>query len=80
MEGAPVATMSARIRNHAFHPAAVTVEAGSTVTWTQEDTEVHTVRFGGAGGFTSSALQKGHTFGHTFKSPGTHAYICSIHP
>lgn len=32
MEGAPLATMSVRIRNYAFHPAAVIVEAGRTVT------------------------------------------------
>ena len=56
-------------QGHAFHPAAVIVEAGRTVTWTQEDTDVHTVQFGGAGGFASPALQKVLTFRHTFKSP-----------
>ena len=77
---AGVRTTSVTISNFAFHPAAVTVKAGSTVTWTQEDTDVHTVHVGGAGGFTSPTLQKGQTFSHTFKSPGTYAYICSIHP
>ena len=77
---AAVRTTSVTISNFAFHPAAVTVKAGSTVTWTQEDTDVHTVHIGGAGGFTSPTLQKGQTFSHTFKSPGTYAYICSIHP
>jgi amicyanin len=80
MEGAAVATPSVTISGYAFHPATVTIKAGSTVTWTQEDTDVHTVHFGGAGGFTSPVLQKGLTFSHTFKSPGTYAYSCSIHP
>src|SRR5262244_3254641 len=77
--GAPVATMSVRIGNHAFHPAAVIVEAGGMVTWTQEDTDVDTVHFGGAGGFTSRALQKGRRQAH-LQVTWNLAYICSIHP
>ena len=73
-------TASVRISNFAFRPATVTVRAGGTVTWTQEDTDLHTVHLAGDGGFTSPPLQKGHTFSHTFGSPGTYAYICSIHP
>ena len=80
IEGAAVATTSVTISGYAFHPATATVRAGSTVTWTQKDTDVHTVHFGGTGGFTSPVLQKGLTFSHTFKSPGTYAYSCSIHP
>lgn len=76
----PVATTAATINNFAFHPATITVRAGSTVTWTNKDSDVHTVKSVGAGGFASQALQTGDTFRHTFKTPGTYRYICSIHP
>jgi len=72
--------MSVRIGNHAFHPAAVIVEAGGTVTWTQEDTDVDTVHFGGAGGFTSRALQKRRRSGtpSSHLEPSVHLFHPSV--
>jgi amicyanin len=75
-----VPTTSVTIHNFEFHPASISVKAGSTVTWTEQDADVHTVKFGGTGGAISPVLRKGDTYSHTFKSPGTYAYICSIHP
>lgn len=66
------------IRNLAFNPAAVTVTAGSTVEWDFEDGATpHTVT-ADDGSFGSQTLSSG-TFRHTFTTPGTVAYHCSIH-
>jgi plastocyanin len=74
----PVATTSVNIANFAFSPAAITVKVGSTVTWTNQDEDAHTVAITGSP--TSPALQNGDRFTHTFAQPGTYSYICSIHP
>jgi plastocyanin len=74
----PVATTSVNIANFAFAPAAITVRAGSTVTWTNRDEDAHTIAITGLP--ASPPLQNAETFTHTFAQPGTYAYICSIHP
>ncbi|NMH93256.1 cupredoxin family copper-binding protein [Pseudonocardia bannensis] len=73
----PVATATVSIANFAFAPAAITVKAGTTVTWTNNDSAPHDVR---GGPLQSPTLNKGGTFSHTFATPGTFRYICSIHP
>ena len=75
----PVATDSVAIKNFAFSPASVTVTAGSTVVWTNDDSIQHDITFDG-GGIASSALNHNDTFSHTFPAAGTYHYICSIHP
>ena len=77
--GTPVATDAVKIMNFAFAPAMITVTAGSTVHWTNMDTDAHTVT-SDTGAFTSAALTTGATYAHTFTKPGTYAYHCSIHP
>jgi plastocyanin len=74
----PVATTSVGIANFAFSPAAITVKAGSTVTWTNQDEDAHTVAISGSP--ASQPLQNGDTFTHTFAQPGTYSYLCTIHP
>jgi plastocyanin len=74
----PVAATSVSIVNFAFSPAAVTVKAGATVTWTNRDEDAHTVAIAGAP--TSAPLQNGDTFTHTFAQPGSYSYLCTIHP
>jgi plastocyanin len=67
------------IDNFAFTPAALTVTAGTTVTWKNEDDSPH--RIGDKGGtFKSAALDTDDTFSHTFAAPGEYPYICTIHP
>lgn len=79
---APAATGDAvAIKNFAFAPAALTVKAGTTVTWTNQDSDAHTVTSTGSGGpLNSKALSTGGTFSHTFTEPGTYSYLCTIHP
>lgn len=73
--GAPAVT----IKGFAFNPAAITVPAGTTITWTNEDSARHTVTLDN-GAVTSDALSTGATYSQTFTSAGTFAYHCSIHP
>jgi amicyanin len=76
---AAVATEAVQIKNFAFSPATITVKAGSTVVWTNNDAIQHDVTFDG-GGIASSVLNHSDTFSHTFPAAGTYHYICSIHP
>jgi amicyanin len=78
-ENVRVATDAVHIKNFAFSPATITVKAGSTVVWTNDDAIQHDVTFDG-GGITSSVLNHSDTFSHTFPTAGTYHYICSIHP
>jgi plastocyanin len=67
------------IDNFAFTPAALTVTAGTTVTWKNEDDSPH--RIGDKNGtLKSAALDTDDTFSHTFAAPGEYPYICTIHP
>ena len=77
--GAPVATDAVAIKNFGFSPATITINAGSTVVWTNNDSVQHDITFDG-GGISSSVLNHSDTFSHTFATAGTYHYICSIHP
>lgn len=78
---APVAGNTVMIQNFAFAPAALVVKVGTTVTWTNRDTDAHTVTSQGNGGpLNSSALSTGQSFSYTFTKPGTYSYLCTIHP
>lgn len=61
-----------------FRPAALTVAAGSQVTWTNTDSSRHTATADG-GAFDSGSLNAGGTFSFTFATPGTFAYFCAFH-
>jgi plastocyanin len=76
---APVSGDHINIDSFAFVPAALTVHAGSTVTWTNHDEEPHTVA-ANDGSFHSPGMGTGGTFSHTFSAAGTFDYVCSIHP
>ncbi|MHB9847648.1 cupredoxin domain-containing protein [Streptomyces sp. Tue6028] len=78
---APVAENAVAIRNFAFSPATLKVKAGTTVTWTNQDTDAHTVTSAKSGGpLHSAALAIHATYSYTFTKPGTYAYLCTIHP
>lgn len=80
-QAAPVAGDAVAIKNFAFAPATLKVTVGTTVTWTNQDTDAHTVTSDGSGGpLKSAALATGATYSYTFTKPGTYAYLCTIHP
>jgi plastocyanin len=63
-----------------FHPNSVTVKAGDTVTWTNNDTVGHDVTGDDFNSGDPGGLQNGDTFAHAFDKPGTFDYVCTVHP
>jgi nitrite reductase (NO-forming) len=69
-----------------FDPPKLTVSKGTTVTWKNGDSTMHTVTSGSAQGgesgtvFDSSYLTGGKTFQWTPNSTGTFDYYCTLHP
>jgi plastocyanin len=68
-----------KIDNFAFAPQHLTVKAGTTVTWTNEDDIPHTVTSSNKA-FRSKALDTNDKFSFTFTTPGEYEYFCSLHP
>jgi plastocyanin len=76
---AAASSATVTIDNFAFAPPTMTVNAGTTVIWKNEDDSPH--RIGDKNGtFKSAALDTDDTFSHTFAAPGEYPYICTIHP
>jgi len=73
----PVVTV--HIDNFAFSPSTITVKAGSTVAWSNDDSVAHDVTIASSG-IASNTLNEHDTFSHLFATSGTYDYICSIHP
>ncbi len=72
-------TAAVEIHDFQFQPATLTVTAGTTVTWTNDDTTPHTVTENNRA-FRSAALDTKDTYSHTFATPGEYVYRCTIHP
>src|SRR5580704_6687927 len=69
-----------KIDNFSFGPMTLTVAAGTTVTWTNNDDVPHTVVSDDKTTFKSRALDTGEKFSYTFTKPGKYPYFCSVHP
>jgi plastocyanin len=67
------------IRDDAFTPATITVRAGDTVTFVNDDDDAHTATADDAS-WDSEGLNQGEKWTHTFAKPGTIAYHCTVHP
>jgi plastocyanin len=71
------------IHTFAFEPQTISVTAGTTVTWTNQDAILHTVTAGTSAKpgtmFDSKLDGIGSTFDFTFSKPGSYPYHCSIH-
>lgn len=78
-----------------YLPRQVTVHTNDTITWTNNDTEAHTVTSGISAGieslmnnkrgtsngiFDSGSFKPGQSWTHTFNNPGIFTYFCTIHP
>jgi plastocyanin len=73
----------------AYSPNPIQVSVGTTVTWTNNDSQPHTVTSGSNGQpdnkFNSSPnftplLNPGQTFSFTFTEEGEYPYFCLLHP
>jgi plastocyanin len=75
----PVATNQVDLpRSYKFLPADVTVPAGTTITWTNNDNFTHSVRLLDSG--EVQMMKPGESVTHTFAAPGLFLYDCSLHP
>lgn len=70
---------SVSIKYMAFSVGTLTVTAGTTVTWTNNDGTAHTVT-ADDGSFDSGDIPAGGKYSHKFTAAGTVAYHCMIHP
>lgn len=87
-------TAAVTVKLFMFDPDPVRLEAGTTVTWTNQDQILHTVTAGTrtydeqgltreitpTGQFDLPLDGQGSTASFTFTEPGTVAYLCKIHP
>lgn len=71
------ATNEISIVDFTYDPATLTVEKGTTVTWTNKDTVPHTVT---SDTFTSASMNPGQTYSFTFDTVGIFDYHCAFHP
>ena len=62
-----------------FDPPQISLSAGSTVFWTNDDSIQHTVT-SDEGLFDAGPISPGNTFENTFDSAGEFGYHCAIHP
>ncbi len=72
-------THQVTIKNFSFEPANLTINAGDTVVFTNEDGAPHTATANN-GSFDTGNLRRGQNASLTFSAAGTYAYFCEIHP
>ncbi len=68
------------IKDYAFTPSQLIIKAGQSVTWTNNGQASHTITSNNGNELSSSVISPGQTYAHTFNTPGTYNYYCSIHP
>lgn len=73
------AAATVRIAQLRFQTDTVTISAGQTVRWVNDDEVVHTVTFP-RGPQSSGNLSRGAAFSVTFDRPGVYPYTCTPHP
>jgi plastocyanin len=62
----------------AFSPGTITVSAGTTITWKNNDNMAHTVT-ADDNSFDSGNIGAGSSYSKTFSVAGTYNYHCTIH-
>jgi plastocyanin len=73
----PVATTEVKmVKSYRFDPKTIEIQAGETVTWTNEDNFTHTVEVEGR---SDHEVGRGESVSITFDQPGTFDYVCTLH-
>jgi plastocyanin len=76
-DATPVATTEVTMaKSYRFDPEVIRIEAGETVTWTNEDNFTHTVEVEGQ---PDREVGQGESVSITFDEPGTYDYVCTLH-
>jgi plastocyanin len=75
--GEPVAATEVEmVKSYRFDPRVIEIDAGETVTWTNEDNFTHTVQVQGQ---EDHKVERGESVEITFDEPGTYDYVCTLH-
>jgi plastocyanin len=65
------------ISDFRYHPATLTVRAGTRVTWSNDDRSPHTAT---GKGVHTRTISPGGSRTLTLTRPGRHPYVCVFHP
>lgn len=69
------------MQGESFSPSTRSVASGTRVTWVNRDGQAHTTTRGaGQESWNSGVLNANQSFSHTFDTPGTYPYECTLHP
>lgn len=77
---------AATMGDKAYSPNPIEVKVGDGVTWSNDDSTIHTATSGSVGSadsgsiFDSGILSPGATFDFVFDNTGTYDYYCTLHP
>ena len=63
-------------KSYRFDPKTIEIEAGQSVTWTNEDNFTHTVQVDGQ---EDHKVERGESVSIAFDKPGTYHYVCTLH-
>ena len=63
-----------------FDPATMTMLPGAKITWTNMDTDLHSIVSDDAVSFNSGSIPAGASFSFTPTVNGTYPYHCGLHP
>jgi plastocyanin len=76
-DAAPVATTQVTMaKSYRFDPKNIEVDAGSRVTWTNDDNFTHTVH---VDGMEDHKVEPGDRVSISFPTAGTYHYVCTLH-
>ncbi len=72
-------SLTVEITDNRFQPAALSVKAGTTVTWVHTGQVTHNIVSVQLTDLRSPDLRPGDRYSYTFTVPGTYTYYCSYH-
>jgi plastocyanin len=73
----PVATTKVSMaKSYRFDPKTIEINAGDTVTWTNNDNFTHTVKVDGQ---EDHKVGRGDSVSIKFDKPGSYHYVCTLH-
>ena len=64
------------VKSYRFDPEKIEIDAGQSVTWTNDDNFTHTVEVEGQG---DHKVGRGESVSIRFDEPGTYDYVCTLH-
>lgn len=76
----PAEVVKVDIAKMKYAPAALEIEAGTTVQWTNRDAVPHNVQIGTPAKIMGTMLRTGQTMAIRFNEAGDYSYVCTPHP